>query len=65
MPSDELIERIARAGYGAMLVTMKIDGHGAGVEVHDWDDQPEQLRQDWRKVAGVMLAAAQGEGQPS
>ncbi len=56
---QDLIERVARAGYAAMLETMKIDGHEAGVAVHDWDEQPEQLRRDWRTVARAMLAASQ------
>lgn len=46
-------EEIARDLYTAL---MKRVAHVAGYDLHSWENQSEQLRDDWRAVADVVMA---------
>ncbi len=49
---DAAIERAAQAGYEAMLMAT-----GMFVNKHPWENEPEDMKRDWRTVATAILEA--------
>lgn len=57
MMSDEAINKVAKAGYDAMVAAYGLP-EGETALAHSWDSQSGGVHADWRAVAKAMLSEA-------